>query len=157
MDGKYKTKDDRLITLRTGILGDRVSIQNIDIKSFDLPWGDRKFKLNKDVTRVAIVDGRVVAFWIATIEEAGDIEYVNILRLAVTPSFRRLGIGSVLMEDILVNYNYLACSTLVLDYQLSAQMFLKSNGFKYIKSLREVPIPGIGNSQTYLFRRDADV
>lgn len=157
MDGKFKTKDGRLITLRTAILGDKASIINIDIKSFDLPWGERKFKMFKDATRVAIVDGRVVAFWVATTEESGTMEYINLLRLAVTPSFRLLGIGSILMEDILVNYKNLFCSTIVLDYQLPAQMFLKSNGFKYIKSLREVHVPGIGDSQTYLFRRDAGV
>jgi len=145
------------VFLRTAINSDFESIMNIDLKSFDPPWEPKKFEAYRESTRVLIIKDRVVGFWVATLEvPIEEHEYINLLRLAVTPSFRRIGIGAVLMEDLLVNYNRLICATVLTDIQVTGQFFLKSQGFKHIKTLRKIDIPGIGEVTTYYFKKESD-
>ena len=145
------------VFLRTAINSDIDSIMNIDLKSFDPPWEPRKFEAHRESTRVLIIKDRVVGFWVATLEvPIEEHEYINLLRLAVTPSFRRIGIGAVLMEDLLVNFNRLMCATVLTDIQVEGQFFLKSQDFKHIKTLRKIKIPGIGEVTSYFFKRKAD-
>lgn len=149
--------DGNKVFLRTAINSDFESIMNIDLKSFDLPWEPKKFEAYRESTRVLIIKDRVVGFWVATLEiPVKEQEYINLLRLAVTPSFRRIGIGTVMVEDLLVNYNRLMCATVLTEIQVESQFFLKSQDFKYIKTLRKVDIPGIGEVTTYFFKRKAD-
>lgn len=156
MDGEHFTKDGKPIYLRTAIQGDRESIENIDLKSHELLWDKKKFDSHKDATRVAIVDNRVIGFWVATNENDLDNEYINLLRLAVTPSYRRQGIGSILLKDILFNYNNLPCSTLVLEIEIEAQYFLAHHGFQYEKTLKTINVSGLGETSIYYFKRESD-
>lgn len=154
MDGKFKTKNGKLIYLRTAINSDFKSIRNIDIKSFDPEWPTKKFETHRDSTRVAIIKNRVVGFWVATLEASIDEdEHINLLRLAVTPSFRRKRVGTALMIDMLANYNDLMCTTILTDIQETGQFFLASQGFRHIKNLRKIDIPGIGEVISYFFKR----
>ncbi|MCH7649280.1 MAG: GNAT family N-acetyltransferase, partial [Thaumarchaeota archaeon] len=93
MDGN-SINGDRVF-LRTAINSDFESILNIDLKSFDPSWEPKKFEAHRETTRVLIIKDRVVGFWVATLETE---EHINLLRLAVTPAFRRIGVGTVLME-----------------------------------------------------------
>lgn len=154
MDGKYLTKNNEAIYLRTAIQGDRAAIHDIDIKSYERPWTPKEYQARRDYTRVAIVQNRVVGFWVATLDEILDEEYISLIKLAVTPSYRRQGIGTVLLEDVLFNYNNLSCVTAILDIQEEAQFFLKSNGFQFVKKLNDVKIGGFGNVSCYYFRKD---
>lgn len=154
MDGKFKTKSGKLIYLRTAINSDYKAIRNIDLKSFDPEWPVEKFETHRDSTRVAIIKNRVVGFWVATLEtDINEDEYVNLLRLAITPSFRRKGVGTVLMFDMLANYNNLMCATILTDIQEAGQFFLANQRFRHIKNLRKIDIPGIGEVTSYFFKR----
>ena len=148
-----KTKSSHPIYLRTAINSDFKSILNIDLKSFDPEWSIEKFESHRESTRVAIVQDRVVGFWVACLEISINYENITLLRLAVTPSFRRQGIGAALMEDMLTNYNHLMCATILIDTQKEGQLFLVSQGFRCIKTLRKVNIPGIGEITSYFFKR----
>ena len=155
MDGN-SINGDRVF-LRTAINSDFESILNIDLKSFDPSWESKKFETHRESTRVLIIKDRVVGFWVATLEvPIEEHEYINLLRLAVTPAFRRIGIGTVLMEDLLVNFNHLMCATVLTDIQVEGQFFLKSQGFKHIKTLRKINIPGIGEVTTYFFKKESN-
>lgn len=156
MDGKFTTHDGNLIYLRTAINSDFKSILNIDIKSFDPEWPIKKFESNRKSTRVAIVQNRIVGFWVATLETSIDEEqHIGLLRLAVTPSFRRQRIGTILINDMLTNYDHLMCVTILTDIQEEGQLFLAAQGFSHIKTLRKIDIPGIGSITSYFFKRNA--
>ncbi len=103
-------------------------LHDIDIKSYDFNvWNTRQF-LTTD-TYVYLVDKRPVGF----ISWQHREEELLILKLAVTPSFRRQGIGTTLLDSVLSRGLITDC--VVFEDDLGAQLMLKKNKFEYIKSI----------------------
>ncbi len=103
-------------------------LHDVDIKSYDFNvWKTRQF-LTTD-TYVYVADGRPVAF----ISWKHKEEELLILKLAVTPSFRRQGIGTTLINSVLSRGLITAC--VVFEEDLGGQLMLKKNGFKFARTV----------------------
>lgn len=126
---------------------DLAHVQNIDLKSYELQWDEDKWALHFDQTHVAVVNRRVVGFWTARI--TGSI--IQILKLAVTPAFRRMKIGTLLLHDLIqsdLNAEYV--QALIGESQLSALCFLRSRSFKITSKIPNYPVVG-GIEPAFLF------
>ena len=109
---------------------DGAYLHDIDIKSYDHNvWMTRQF-LTTD-TYVYLADSRVVGF-ISWMHKDDDL---LILKLAVTPSFRRQGIGTTLVNSVLSRQLITLC--VVFEEDLGAQLMLKNNLFKYKKTIHK--------------------
>ncbi len=109
---------------------DGPALHDIDVKSYDFNvWNTRQF-LTTD-TYVYLADNRPVAF----ISWKHKEDELLILKLAVTPSFRRQGIGTTLINSVLSRQLITAC--VVFEYDLGGQLMLKKNGFKYTKTVHK--------------------
>ena len=105
-------------------------LHDIDIKSYDFSvWKTRRF-LTTD-TYVYIADNRPVAF----ISWEHKEDELLILKLAVTPAFRRQGIGTTLINSVLSRGLLTAC--VVFEQDLGAQLMLKKNAFLFTKSVTQ--------------------
>lgn len=105
-------------------------LHDIDIKSYDHHvWNTRQFLTND--TYVYVADGRPVAF-ISWNNKEGEL---LILKLAVTPSFRRQGIGTTLINSVLSRQMVTAC--VIFEEDLGGQLMLKKNGFLYTKTVHK--------------------
>ena len=99
---------------------------DIDIKCYDKVWLANEF-LATD-TYVYIIDKRIVAF-VSWRTNGGTLQ---IIKLGVTPAFRRQGIGSTMIDAVLCRGLITRC--LVSEDWLSAQLFLKDNQFKWVNT-----------------------
>ncbi len=106
---------------------DCAALLDIDIKSYEKRWEANEFLAND--TYVYVVDERIVAFlsW----RTNGGV--LQIIKLGVTPSFRRQGIGSTMINAVLSRGMITKC--LVLETSLDSQLFLKENQFKWINTI----------------------
>lgn len=80
---------------------DLPEVRAIEVRCFTTPWPVSSFKYElksrQAILKVAVLNGRIVGYvCIRTI-----LEITHILNLAVLPSFRRKGIGSMLLCDAL--------------------------------------------------------
>lgn len=102
-------------------------LHDIDIKSYDYNvWKTRQF-LTTD-TYVYIADSRIVAF----ISWKHKEDELLILKLGVTPSFRRQGIGTTLINSVLSRG--LVTNCIVFEDDLGGQLMLKKNGFRFLRT-----------------------
>ncbi|NJL72802.1 MAG: GNAT family N-acetyltransferase [Candidatus Competibacteraceae bacterium] len=118
--------------IRSATVPDLQEIQDIDIKSFDEVWEEQRFLNLLEETRVAVIDGRVVGFCVA--EENRKV--VNVFRLAVTPSFRRMGVAGQLLADLVLTHaNEQLIRVKVDEYNVSTQLFLRASTFQAIRTI----------------------
>ena len=91
--------------------------------------------LPRYVSKVAEIDGRV----------AGSIFYqlgrkkISIVRLAVDLRFRRTGVGSGLISSVVskLSAERSLLEAVVCEYNLPAQLFLKSNGLRAVETVED--------------------
>ena len=107
-------------------------IARLDFKLTDHRW-DRGF----DGSYCILIKGKVVAY----INCSGGYLY----RLGVDPSYRGNGFAKRLLEYAEIH------TANVFEYHVDLQMFLKSQGYKYVETLKYALQPG-GNS--YLFKKE---
>jgi len=118
--------------IRSAAKSDLSEILDIDLKSFDNVWEEARLINLLEETRVAVIDGRVVGYCIA--EETRRI--VTVYRFAVSPGFRRMGVGSQLIADLVISYPHeKLIRTKVDEYNLEAQQFLRSSTFQAIRTI----------------------
>lgn len=124
------------INIRPSENNDQSSLVNIDLKSYDLQWDAGTWKCMSADTHVAEVDGRVVGFCVS--QTNGNI--IHILKLAVTPAFRRMKIGSSLMFDACLRHlDKSFVSITVGASQVEALEFIKRHDFKLNGEFDEYP------------------
>lgn len=135
------------ITVRPYLKRDFEFIQNIDLKSYDLIWEAGKWDKHLHETHVAVVEDRTVGFWVADTKS----RIIRILRLAVTPSFRRKKIGTFLLHDLIQYYSDSSTITSVIgESQEPAAYFLRHHSFDLINQINNYPTPG-GFETGYIF------
>jgi ribosomal-protein-alanine N-acetyltransferase len=111
---------------------DILAIMEIEHSSFTTPWSDISFlsELYKKngISKVALFDGRLIGYVC--------VNYVlhesHILNLAVHQEFRRQGVGTILMNEILKELKKKGCVFIYLEVRISntaAQQFYERFGF----------------------------
>lgn len=91
------------VQIRKMTLEDVPVVVQLDQMSFSLPWPERSFRFEltdnpASRCRVAEVDGRVVGMIVAWLL----VDEMHIATIATHPEYRRHGIGSKLLTDILL-------------------------------------------------------
>lgn len=113
-------------------------IEEIERNSFEFAWTIREFQQVLGTPScdgaVAVLNGRIVAYII--IERGRG--YVDILNLAVVEEFRRIGVGTALIEKTIETITPFAHSIdlTVRERNVEAQQFFRSQGFRATAILR---------------------
>ena len=106
-------------------VGDLPEILSIETASFKTPWSEPLFynEIFKTISvlRVAKIDGRVVGYLCANI----IIDEGHILNLAVHPEYRRLGIASALIKEMIDIMRDRDCRSIFLEVRVSNEQAMK--------------------------------
>ncbi len=124
--------DKTKIRIRFMIRRDMAEVLVIEAVSFEFPWLEEDFKLclrQPDcIGMVAEYGDRVVGFMIYDLYQ----NKVHLLSLAVSPTIRRRGIGTQLVEKLTTKLGpdrRTCIESQVRETNLAAQLFFKSQGF----------------------------
>ncbi|MEW6570440.1 MAG: ribosomal protein S18-alanine N-acetyltransferase [Nitrospirota bacterium] len=115
-------------------------ILKIERMSFSTPWSEAAFlnEIHKtnSLTRVALLNNKVVGYTC--------VNYIHgeahILNLAVRPEFRRTGIATALMKDVIDKLKKKDCGFVYLEVRVSsmgARRFYERLGFKIVGVRRD--------------------
>lgn len=118
--------------MREADLATIVEIENI---SFSTPWSSYSFKKEiykpYSIPKVAVINNRIVGY--ICVERI--IDEAHILNLAVHPDFRKMGIGSLLVSNILDELRTTGCRYVYLEVRASnvaAKKLYERFGFEVI-------------------------
>jgi len=110
-------------------------ILEIERMSFTTPWSETAFfnEIHKhySIKRVAVLEGYIIGYTIANY----IISEGHILNLAVHPDFRRRGIATVLVEEVLNGLREKGCKFSFLEVRASnigAKKFYERFGFRVV-------------------------
>lgn len=107
------------IVIREMSPDDVAEIARIERDSFTAPWTETSFRTELyskfAITRVAVLDG-LVAGYICVRQIADEC---HLLDLAVRPDYRRRGIASLLLNDVLPDIEAADCRALYLEVRIS--------------------------------------
>ncbi len=88
-------------TIRDFNESDILQIISIAQESFTLPWSIKSFlsesENNKSIFRVAEIDNEIIGYIVVKV----ILDEAEILSLATKPSFRRKGVASALLKDVI--------------------------------------------------------
>lgn len=124
------------LVIRDCTIDDLDKVLEIERASFDDPYPARLFAellhRNPRGFRVAVLDGKVVGYCATTSDSNSEAEIIN--SLAVLPEFRRLKIGTRLIEDAIlrVRNNLPGSKKIILQVasdNISAQLLYAKFGF----------------------------
>lgn len=136
-----ETQREKLkVRVRWMIRGDMPRVLLIEQESFEFPWGEDDFlaclRQRNCVGMVAETnDGQIAAFMVYELHQ----HHMNLMSLAVSPVFRRLGVGAAMVGKLkakLEQQRREAISTMIRERNLHAQLFFRSQGFRTIGTHR---------------------
>jgi ribosomal-protein-alanine N-acetyltransferase len=137
--GRTPTKDRVRVHIRWMIRRDMIEVLQTEQESFDFSWTEDDFlrclRQRNCIGMVAEVDDRVVGFMIYELHKTK----LHVLNFAVSPSWRRIGIGTQMVTKLigkLSSHRRTKITLAVRETNLSAQLFFRSQGFKASKVLR---------------------
>lgn len=121
------------IRIRWGIDRDLIAIDDIEYKSFENPWSREKLrcllKEHDSIVRIAEVGGAIVGYIFYRIE----LSRIHVRRISVDPDYRRMKVGSWLMEAVMFACQDMRRDTIIArvpEELLDCQLFLRANHFK---------------------------
>lgn len=101
-------------------------IVDLDIKSYDDVWEAEAFHNIGQSIRLCCIDDEIAGFYLVD----GVAKLGRIIKFAVKPSWRRQGIGTEMMNNLLRESWLLeTLSVNVNEYNVVGQLFLKNNYF----------------------------
>ena len=137
MSGCFKLS----VHMRWMIARDRPEVLAIEKSSFVKPWTESDFALvlkrNPNIGLVAEHGDKVVGFVIYHLGKRS----LSVLNVAVAPDFRRLGVGTAIIEKIKTKIDGQVRREVLVnvhDSSLPAQLFFKSVGFRAVAMHREL-------------------
>ena len=140
--GKKMTKDcgSKQVHIRWIIRRDMPNILVVENNSFEFAWSEDDFirclRQRNCIGMVCELDDEIVGFMIYELHK----NRLQILNFAVSPEFRRSGIGSQMIDKLLGKLSHERRNRILLEVRetnLNAQLFFKDRGFKAISVLRD--------------------
>lgn len=135
VEGTTKPGLDPAITVQNAAISDIPAICAIEELSFPSCWNAETYRgeIDRDIAvfLVAKADGRVVGFslsWITSVE-------LHILKIAVIPEYRNMGIAEKMMDQTFEASRYKSCEVAFLEVRPSneaARNFYGKLGFKVL-------------------------
>lgn len=111
--------------------GDVAHLAVIDLQSYEHNWGEATIKQYSLGIITAALYGSPQGYACIEVQKT----QARLLRLAVARNYRRIGIGSKLMEQVLREVNsFKRITTLIPESALPAQCFLRRHSWKCVNS-----------------------
>jgi len=133
-------KQEIRVHIRWMIRRDMAEALDIEAESFEFPWLEEDFirclRQRNCIGMVAEHDDQVVGFMIYELSKTR----LHILNFAVSPEYRRCGVGSQMAAKLIGKLSAQRRSRIVLEVRetnLAAQLFFRDNGFRAVSVLRE--------------------
>lgn len=131
---RKKDKQSVRFHIRWMIERDMPSVLQIDSLSFgSRSWSDKEFthnlKQRDTIGMIAELDEEVVAFMVYELHK----NRLHVINFAVHPKYRRMGIGSAMVEKLISKLSWQRRNRIefdVYDDKLDTHLFLKSIGFR---------------------------
>jgi ribosomal-protein-alanine N-acetyltransferase len=133
-------KQARKVHIRWMIRRDMPEVLAIETVSFEFPWCENDFlrclRQRNCIGMVAEHDDQVVGFMIYELHKAR----LHVLNFAVDSRYRRLGVGSQMIEKLVGKLSSQRRNRILLEVRetnLAAQLFFRASGFRAVSVLRE--------------------
>ena len=133
-------KQARKVHIRWMIRRDMPEVLAIETASFEFPWCENDFlrclRQRNCIGMVAEHDDQVVGFMIYELHKAR----LHVLNFAVDSRYRRLGVGSQMIEKLVGKLSSQRRNRILLEVRetnLAAQLFFRASGFRAVSVLRE--------------------
>lgn len=148
-----------MLTVRWMIKRDIEDILKIENHCFAYPWNIKDFSkiLSKSecVGHVVEQKEKIIGYYVDAVAKSK----LEILNLAVHPDFRRMGVGTLMVDNIKsrlsrLRFKYVSCN--IREYNLDAQLFFKKNKFKYIKTFKNFYEETNEDSYLMSYRRERE-
>jgi len=148
------------VQIRWMIRRDMPEVLKIENESFEFNWTEEDFlaclRQRNCIGMVAEHEGRVVGFMIYELHKTK----LHILNFAVAGPFRRLAVGSQMIEKLINKLSQQRRQEIVLEVRetnLAAQLFYHSQGFRAVQVLRSHYADSAEDAYVMQYRLDADV
>jgi ribosomal-protein-alanine N-acetyltransferase len=139
MENAIETKAGPIV-IRYGQREDLRRVASIESQSFEFPWEEKDFlgaMVQKNSTlKVAVLDGQIVGFIMYDLHRPR----ISLLNMAVSPAYRRKGIGRSLVEFVIgkLKEGYESIGLGVRETNLDAQLFFRDGvGFEYAATAKD--------------------
>ena len=136
----YGQKQEVGVHIRWMIRRDMPAVLDIEADSFEFPWLEEDFirclRQRNCIGMVVEHDDRVVGFMVYELNKTR----LHMLNFAVSPEFRRLGVGSQMIGKLIGKLSAQRRSRIILEVRetnLPAQLFFRENGFRAVSVLRD--------------------
>ena len=136
----YGQKQEVGVHIRWMIRRDMPAVLDIEADSFEFPWLEEDFirclRQRNCIGMVVERDERVVGFMVYELNKTR----LHMLNFAVSPEFRRLGIGSQMIGKLIGKLSPQRRSRIILEVRetnLPAQLFFRENGFRAVSVFRD--------------------
>lgn len=130
----------RLVQIRWMIRRDMPSVLAIEEQGFEFPWPEEEFirclRQRNCIGMVAEIDDEVAGFVIYELHK----ERLHVLNIAVRSVFRRIGVGSAIINKLRNKLSPERRNRILLEIRetnLPGQQFFKRMGFRAISVLRD--------------------
>jgi ribosomal-protein-alanine N-acetyltransferase len=133
-------KERLRVHIRWMIRRDMDDAMDIEQESFEFPWSEEDFtrclRQRNCIGMVAEHEDRIVGFMIYELHKTR----LHVLNFAVSREFRRLGVGSQMIEKLVGKLSQQRRSRILLEVRetnLAAQLFFRRCGFRAVSVLRD--------------------
>jgi ribosomal-protein-alanine N-acetyltransferase len=148
------------VQIRWMIRRDMPEVLRIENDSFEFNWTEEDFlaclRQRNCIGMVAESENRVVGFMIYELHKTK----LHILNFAVSPSFRRLGVGAQMIDKLVNKLSQQRRQEIVLEVRetnLTAQLFYQNQGFRAVQVLRNHYADSAEDAYVMSYRLDAEV
>lgn len=134
------SQHDVAVHIRWMIRRDLADVLQIESEAFEFPWSEEEFvrclRQRNCIGMVAEFEDRVVGYMIYELHK----NRLHILNFAVSPTFRRRGIGGRMAAKLVAKLTSQRRSRILLEVRetnLAAQLFFRKQGFRAVSVLRD--------------------
>jgi ribosomal protein S18 acetylase RimI-like enzyme len=131
--------------------GDLTFLATLEIQGYEHPWDVNEIAKHTTDLMVGVIDGKIIGYFVLAL----DGNRVQLLRLIVSPGWRRSGCGTALLEHAVNEVRaFKRITTIVPESNEAAQCFLRRNHFRCVNILKDhFVICGIKEAGYYFLRR----